>query len=239
MFFHGDWPAARGHAERAARILQDSDPDWFTAYPPQALGILDIAEGRWEDGARHMAQSLAVAELHEDLQLQRQVNWSLAERDLMQGRAEHARARLEPLLDRPGLEEQDVTLLLPPLASAYLELGDVDQAERTVMRGLERSSRESNQVVLVDLLRVQGVLRSIQGREKEAMQAFAEAVRRARSMSYPYAEARALYEWGRMRGAKGESAAARELLEEALTIFQRLGANPFTDRTNQTLAGLE
>ena len=52
----------------------------------------------------------------------------LAEHDLRAGRPAEAQARLAPLLDRPGLEELDVTRLLPHLAWAHLELGDVTTA---------------------------------------------------------------------------------------------------------------
>jgi tetratricopeptide (TPR) repeat protein len=91
---------------------------------------------------------------------------------------------------------------------------------------------------LVDLLRVQGVLRSRQGRWEEAEQSFGEAVPLARSMPYPYAEARALYEWGVMLRQAGEPERARARLEEGLAIFRRLGARSYAERTERELAGL-
>jgi tetratricopeptide (TPR) repeat protein len=238
-FYLGDWPAARGYAERAAGILEGADPAWPTAYPPLFLGIVALAEGRWEEGDRHLAACLALAEQHENLQAIREAHRWLAERDLMEGRAKDALARLEPLLDRPGLEEQQVTRLLPCLGSAYLELGEVDRAEETVMTGRERAARQSHRLALVDLLRVQGVLRSRQGRRAEAEHAFGDAVSLARSMPYPYAEARALYEWGRMQGAKEEPLLAQSRLEDAGAIFRRLGARPHIERMQQALAALE
>ena len=107
------------------------------------------------------------------------------------------------------------------------------------MTGRERAARQSHRLALVDLLRVKGVLRSGQGHWVESEQAFEEAVSLARSMSYPYAEAAALFEWGRMHGAKGEPMLAQSRLKEAVAIFQRLGARPYIERTEQALAVLD
>jgi tetratricopeptide (TPR) repeat protein len=69
----------------------------------------------------------------------------------------------------------------------------------------------------------------------EAAQTFVEAVTLPRSLPYPYAEAQALYEWGRMLAAAGKPTQARKRFGEALTIFQDLGAQPYVERTLQAL----
>jgi tetratricopeptide (TPR) repeat protein len=236
LFYLGHWIAARRYTERAAGVVEGSDPAWYTAYPSLFLAIVDLAEGSWEDGDRHMAACLSIARQEEDLQALRAAHRWLAERDLIQGRAEDAPARLQPLLDRPGLQEEQVTRILPCLGSAYLELGDMRRAEETLVKGLGRARRQNHRLALVDLLRVQGVLRSRQSRWEEAEQAFREAMSLARSMSYPYAQARALYERGWMYGRKGDPAPAQEWLEEALQIFRRLGARPYVHLTEEALA---
>jgi hypothetical protein len=58
-------------------------------------------------------------------------------------------------------------------------------------------------------------------------------------MPYPYAEARALYEYGMMRCRQGEPRSGRERLEAALVIFRRLGAQKDVERTEQALAALD
>ena len=57
----------------------------------------------------------------------------------------------------------------------------------------------------------------------------------ARSMPYPYAEARLLHMYGRLHIQKGEPQAAREQLEAARAIFARLGARMDTERVEQAL----
>jgi len=67
----------------------------------------------------------------------------------------------------------------------------------------------------------------------------------ARSMPYPYAEARALETHGmmatrkitqRVSGFEGEPEHGRQRLEQALAIYRRLGAKKDVERTEQVLA---
>jgi tetratricopeptide (TPR) repeat protein len=162
----------------------------------------------------------------------------MAELDVLEGRAEAARARLLPLLDRPGLEECDVTLLLPVLAWAYLEVGQVDEASEAVGQALIRARREDMRLVVVEALWVQALIALRQGREPEATRSLEEGLTLARSMPYPYAEARLLHVYGRLHVQKGEPQAARERLEAARAIFARLGAAIDAGQVEQALAGL-
>jgi hypothetical protein len=57
-------------------------------------------------------------------------------------------------------------------------------------------------------------------------------------MPYPYAEARALYERGRLLAKQADREQARPRLAEALGIFRRLGAWPYLERTQQALDAL-
>jgi hypothetical protein len=117
----------------------------------------------------------------------------MAEIDIVEDRAEAARARLVLLLDRPGLEECDVTVLLPVLAWAYLELGQVDLAENMVEQALRRARRETMCLVLVEALRVKAMIALRRGQQETTTHSLEEGLELARSMAYPYAEARLLY----------------------------------------------
>jgi Tfp pilus assembly protein PilF len=77
-----------------------------------------------------------------------------------------------------------------------------------------------------------------QGKWEEAERTFEEAVSLARAMPYPYAQARALNQHGMTHVQKGEPQQARSRMEEALALFQRLGAGKDVERTEQALAAL-
>ena len=93
---------------------------------------------------------------------------------------------------------------------------------------------------MMDVLHLQAMVLVRQGHWAAATDALAEglALAQAPSFRYPFFEACFLHIWGQMHLNRGEPAAARERLEAALAIFQRLGARPFVARVEQDLATL-
>jgi uncharacterized protein HemY len=209
---------------------------WAAPYALLYHGQLCLAEGQWDEAARSLEEACAQAERSGDLQALRPAAGLLAELKLLTARPEAARARLVPLLDRPGLEETDVTALLPVLAWAHLELGEVAQARDVVERAIRRTRPENLRLVLVDALRVQAMVAARQEQWEEAARAVEEGVALARSMPYPYAEARLMHLAGRLHAQVGKPEAARQRLAAALTIFQRLGARKDIEQVEHDLA---
>jgi tetratricopeptide (TPR) repeat protein len=183
-------------------------------------------------------EARALAERSGDVQALRWASGVMAELDVLEECPEAAAARLVPLLDRSGLEECDVTALLPVLAWAYLEQGQGERAAETVERVLVRARRGEIRYVLVDALRVQAMIALRQERWGDAACSLEEGLALARCMPYPYAEARLLQVDGLLHAQKGEPEAARERLEAALAIFQRLGARKDAERTEQAITAL-
>ena len=97
---------------------------WVSPYVALGPGQLRLAQGESDAGGELLEEAVALAEQTGDLQALRWAQTALAERDLLAGQPDAARARLVPLLDRPGQQEGLVTYLLPYLAWASLELGD-------------------------------------------------------------------------------------------------------------------
>ena len=234
----GEWEVAREHIQQALD-LGSSMSNARSGLPILERGTLALWQGDWELASRSLEESVATSDRLSNPETLRLGQAALAELHLLQGQPEAAARRLEPVLDRPGLQEFDVTALLPILAWAYLEMGEVGRAEQVVAEGIKRALAQKNRLALVDALRVQGMMLARLGQWQEAKRAFEEAVSLPQMMPYPYAEARAQYEWGMMLVRKGEPAQARELLEEAAVIFRRLGANKDIDRTEHGLAQID
>jgi len=231
-YFAGEWGPARAHAERAAAMMRQIDrPTLFDIV--YQLGMLDLAEGREQDAEQHLGQGLALAESWDnDATGQRWGQRLLAERDLVAGNPGAAHARLAPLLDRPGMQESDVEPLLPLLAWAELELGRDEQAAATLAAGRARCGR----LWLVDALRVEALLEMKRARWQEAVDALDESLTLCRAIPYPYAEAKALYVYGRLHAAKGEPGRAREQYEAALAICEGLGEGLYRPQIERALA---
>src|SRR5262249_16414390 len=143
---------------------------------------------------------------------------TLAERDLLDGHAEGARARLEPLLDQGSHQETDVTRFLPFLAWAYLELHEEAQAAITVQQPIARARAQRMRPALSDGLRIHALLSLRQQRWDEAQADLEEALALCQSMPYPWAQAKALYVYGQLHQANGEPKQARERWQAALEI---------------------
>jgi tetratricopeptide (TPR) repeat protein len=237
LFMKGDWSRARADMEQAMTLLRPVGATLWSPYPLIELGRLCLAEGDWPAVASYLQEASTQAERHRDLQALRLASTRLAELDVLEGRADAAIARLVPLLDRPGLEEADVTFFLPVLAWAHLEADDVAQAADAVAQALARMRPENMRAFLVDALRVQAMVAIQQEQWEEAASTLEEGITIAREMPYPYAEARLLHVHGEMHLRKGDPATALERLEAALAIFRRLGARKDVEQVEQKLAG--
>jgi tetratricopeptide (TPR) repeat protein/transcriptional regulator with XRE-family HTH domain len=234
-FYLGNWRQSRVDLERALAVTRQIDAPRSYAYALFDCGLLSLGEGDWEATSRYCEESIAILEAQGDFQGLRHASMFQAWCDLLQGRADAARARLAPLRDRPGLEERDVTYLLPFLAWAHLELGEVAEAEEVVGQAIRRARAEPNRLALVEALRVQAMVATRQEEWEQAERSLEEGLAGARSLPYPYGEARLLHVHGQMHARKGEPTRARERLEAALAIFRRLGACKDAERAEQAI----
>lgn len=237
-YFTGDWDQARADYERAVATIRGVETTLTYTFPPLILGLLCLAQGQSEAVAS-LAEPLALAEREHDLQALRIGHGFLAERDLLEGRPEAARVRLEPLLDRPGVQEFQVQYVLPQLAWASLELGNAPHAETLAAESVARARADRHDLFLVDALRVQALVATRQGQWHEAAAALEESIGLCRAMPYPYAEAKALHVYGQLHAAKGEPEQAREKYHAALAICERLGEGHYRPHIEWALVGLE
>jgi hypothetical protein len=194
--------------------------------------------GEWELAAHHLERNSATMAALSAADMWFWSQHLLVELDLLRDRPAEARARLLPLFDQPDGDEHDYSILLWCLALACLQLGEVEEAEQTVARSVARAREEGFRIALVDALRVQALVAIRQEAWDKAAQALEEGLDLARAMPHPYAEARLLHLSGDLHVQQGETALARERLEAALAIFQRLGARKDLERVERAIAEL-
>jgi tetratricopeptide (TPR) repeat protein len=248
-FRSGHWSQAHAALERAELIgrrfgLAESLVDCL-----YALGRQCLYEGRWQEAECYLDEELALAEQsgHRGHLSVYQSLWVV--RDLLAGQPERAYARLAPLLDATPADPFTETgrfadSLRVLLAWAHLERGAVAQAADVAATALARIREHQEPQVpehLIGALHMQAMVLVRQGHWAAAADALAEglALAQAPSYRYPCFEAQILHVWGQLHLYRGEHAAARERLEAALAIFQRLGARPFVAQVEQDLATLD
>ncbi len=237
-FYLGDWRKARGYLERAVDLARSTQLSYFSSLPPAYLGVLRKAEGAWEDATRCFSDAVALAQEAGNQEVLRYAESRLAELDVLRGHPAEAIARLGLLPDLLGLTWWYDVLSLSVLAEAYAETGDAVTAEEVADLALMRARHVQNRVDGVEALRVRGKILSMGGRREEATAALEEALSWARSMPYPYAEAKLSREYAMLHACEGEPGRARERLSVALETFDRLGAKKDAEETGRTLREL-
>ncbi|HEV2238487.1 MAG TPA: hypothetical protein VGR57_17650, partial [Ktedonobacterales bacterium] len=237
-YFLGRWDEARADGERAAALLDQIGPSLTRLYPLLILGRLDLSQGQVETARAHLREAITLAERSGNIYGLRAAHSTLAELDLLEGDPAAARARLETLLDRPGLQEGDVIALLILLAWACVDLGDEQQAADFLAQSEARAAPERMRATLVDTLRVRALLALRQRHWQAAEDALAESLALAQSIAYPYAEAKALHIYGLLHIHRGQRDRARTRLEAALAIFNRLGERLYAAQAERALAAL-
>jgi tetratricopeptide (TPR) repeat protein len=237
-FFTGDWGDARRRAAQFAAMNQRVGFTWAVPYVLIDQGRLLLAEGEDEQAARLLEEALRDSRRINDLQAKRYASGLLAACDLRAGRPANARDRLVSLGDRPGLEEPDFTVLLPSLASAYLQLGDTAQAASIVASAVARARATGYRLILVDALHVQAIVFTNTRAWDAARRALAEGLAVARSLPYPYGEARLVEADGLLHARANELELARAQLEAAASAFRKLGARMDLERAEQEIATL-
>jgi tetratricopeptide (TPR) repeat protein/transcriptional regulator with XRE-family HTH domain len=235
----GEWALARQGFEQAVALAGREHSSHGSAYASMWLGWLCLVEGRWDEACAHLEESTHITEGNHDVPALRLAQSLLAELDVLEGRPERARARLLPLLDAPDQQDLYVTFpLLPTLAWAELEAGDVAAAAELAGQAIDRARQQTFRLALVHALWVQMLVLTRQGRWQEATRALEEGLALTRGMGHPYYEGRLLQAGGQLHRRTGEPEAAREHLAMALAIFRRLGAHEDSERTERLLATL-
>jgi tetratricopeptide (TPR) repeat protein len=232
--------AAMGAGESAP--ASSEKPPWWAqgGVPRLYLGQLCLAEGDLQEAAHHLQEAIAAVDPAKvtDTLL---VESLLAHRDLLAGQPASAYARLVPLLAHSGPREGwewQVTPLLVLLSWAHLDLDEVDQAVAVVEQAVTRARTAQPRRALVEALWMEARVAIRQEAWTAACQALEEGLALARRIRYPYGEARLLHVLGEMRLQEGETADARERLEEAQTLFQHLGARRDAERVAQAIGNL-
>jgi tetratricopeptide (TPR) repeat protein len=242
-FASGAWAAARRDFERGVVIGREMGRFWASVFAPLGLGALSLAEGLDAEATRHLEQCEGQLHAGEQASLGLKVVGQrvvvvLAERDLLAGRPEMARTRLAPLLDPDARQEEDVTPVLPLMAWALLDVGEVSEAADLVSRAVIQAREEDKRVLLIDALRVAAMIAARQGRWGEAEIALADGLSHARRLGYPYGEARLLQVHGEVLAQTDQPMPAQEQLEAALAIFRQLGARRDAAHVEQAVAAL-
>lgn len=235
-FYTGAWRQAQSDLRWASVMLHLRRLPSRAASALVWLGQLSLAKGRWERGAYELGRGLVLAEVSGEAQPAILAHCALAERELLDEQPEAARLRLEPLLADAEYRVSDVTGTLALLGWSHLELGDELQGEVLVAASVLRASVTGLRCALADALRIQMLVAAREGRWEDALADGEGALSVARSLPYPYAEAKTLYTLGQLLLRRDETERGYEHLAAARAILSRLGEHLYAQRIDRVLA---
>jgi tetratricopeptide (TPR) repeat protein len=224
----GEWSQARRDLERAVQLGRQLSEPSAAAHPLYILGRLSLSEGKWEEAARHLDEARARG--WEGAQ------YALAERELLAGRPEAARALLLPVPDPVPVPEGYPFQLL---AWADVERGHESEAEALIEERIRRTTILHEEDRWLDPHLIEALLRACQQRWEEAEALMEGALATCRARSDGESEAIALYFYGRLHQEHGEPELARQRWEAALVILHRLGERLYAEQIEQLLVSLE
>ena len=219
----GDWIAARRAGEASRRLAEQLD-----LVPATELGLLaylDAAEGRADE-----ARSLAELGLERSGDDRAGLLWNLGALGFLElslGRAEQALGylgRAGGLLDSMGVAEPGAFPFVADEAETLLDLGEIPQARRRIEWLEGRAEDLGRPGLAAAALRCRGSSLAATGDLTGALDALERAVTLVERASLPLEQGRTLLALGATRRRDRRQRPAREALEEALAIFERLGA---------------
>ena len=226
----GEWDASETLLREALDLLALYGESWFTAYPMVQLALLHIGRGETDAATTLIEQAMPMIDASGDLQVERWARGRLGSIEILNGNPKGAIAQIRPVLDRPGLEESDVTNLLPILAEALLTV-DPEEAKAVAESAIVRARAQNDAVSLVDALHVRGLVALEIGDTSEAIAFLSELLELSVSMSYPYVEAQARLGMAQARSVgNGWDKEAMQHLDASEVIFTRVRAKPYLDK---------
>jgi tetratricopeptide (TPR) repeat protein len=222
--FTRDWgmPESLTLAEEGYRELKALGQSWHTAYAALYLGWILLWLGRWEEARPVLEESVALAGQDRQALIITQV--LLSDIELLEGQAETARGRLEPLLAANEEEDDlDGTLVCANLARVLSRLGERERALMLADRAVRRARRMGHPLYVLETLLARGNVGIECGAWSSAESDLCEALTLARRIGHGAREAASLFFLGQVKAARGDVHAAERLFAASRGQMVRLG----------------
>lgn len=238
-FLAGSWEEAGRHADQGIELALQADQEPQRVF---ALGVRALVRaGRGDvEGARADAEAtLAGAEARGVVIATIVAAGALGLLELSLGRFEAVDRLLGPLgarLEAGGVREPGSVRFAPDAIEALIALGRIEEAQ-ALLDTLERqAARLDRASALAAAGRCRGFLAAAQGDLDGALASLERALGEHERVSMPFEQARTLLALGASRRRARMKRPAREALEQALAIFEELGARLWAEKARAELA---
>jgi DNA-binding CsgD family transcriptional regulator len=232
----GNWDEADRNAAGSLELQTQLGGVSFTVDFP--IAIIAAHRGRIVEGRARSHKAIARAEA-EGLQIEQSgYGWVLGFIELSLGDATAALPHL-----RRSYELRDTFMLEPAqrlelgdLLDALIATGELDEADDILVAWEERAGALDRAWALAILARCRGLLLAARGDLDGAFACFERALTEHARSNDPFHHGRTLLALGRTQRRAKQRGAARKTLEDALAMFEQLGAPLWADQTREELA---
>jgi DNA-binding CsgD family transcriptional regulator len=236
-WFTGRWETAGRHASAALELADQLRDEQFRGTALYAQALLGAHLGQVEPARAAAQEAVSISEAISDALFGVQSRTVLGFLELSLGDFDAADRRLCELplwLLAHGWNEP-TDFAWTNAIEAAIGIGALDRARSYLEQYEERAERSASPWALATAARDRGLLASMEGDLDLALAALDRAVTEHDRMRCPFERGRSLLVLGSVRRRARQKRAAREALEQALGIFDELGASLWAQRAGEEL----
>lgn len=235
----GLWDDAWKHLDAACALAEDMRSDSLLAFALAVKATLAGARGDIQDARSLLARSVQLAEATATPMAFVYNACAAGALELSVGDHAAAHERLDTMAGMLVSMPTDAGLIARVCgddAEALIALGKLDRAEELVSGMEERIGVPNREQLGAVAARCRALLSAARGDSDAALVAIEEAMRAHSRIDHPFERARTLLAQGAIERRARRKGPARASLEEAVAIFERLGATPWADKARAELA---
>jgi DNA-binding CsgD family transcriptional regulator len=234
----GRWPRALEHAAAAAELTAQTQYSHALMWVARVKALLEADLGLVGEARASAEESLAYSRATSNEFFMVVSLGVLGRLELALGNLEAAGDYLRELPGRflaGGVNDPTLPLWADAIET-LVSLGELDQAGSYLEQYRSNARRLGGSWALAAARRCDGLLAAAEGDVAAAFSAFDGAMAELKASPYPLERARTLLCLGIVRRQAQQRRAAREALEQALAIFEELGARLWAEKARSELA---
>jgi DNA-binding CsgD family transcriptional regulator len=234
----GNWELAERYAGECLEAAERTEQEMSRVVNRYVCGLVDAHFGRTESARAYAREALVMSERMENAWGVGISLWVLGFLDLTLGDLAAVDAHLrraDEVADAIGLREPGQWRFHADHIEALIGLGELTRAAALLERLEERGRVVDRPWALATAARCRGLLLEARGAGDEAAAAFDDALGKHERLPMPFELGRTLLARGSVQRRAWQKRAARESLERALAIFDRLGAQLWSGKVRTEL----
>jgi DNA-binding CsgD family transcriptional regulator len=234
----GNWLEAADWTRRGYEAAMQSGQEGVRAVLLSDRAMLDALLGKSEAARVTAETALALGARSGQGTARYYGRYALGLLELSLGRPAEAHGHFARLVEAQvaaGFGDPGAQRYLPDEIEALVALGELEEAERLLAPFEERAAALDRASGRAASRRCRGLLQAAQGDQETALQCLEEALEQHDRVSQPYERARSLLVQGVLQRRIRQRREARLTLEEALALFERLGATLWAERARTEL----